>query len=145
MILLPINGYTIFLFSYFIGLLNKEAWTYWNKNKTKYWFTTWSEYEENNTLKLAKIQKKHGNYTVRRLERTSYFYHIAASFGTAFLSSFIIIFIKFLSNCLDNSKLDYELGQILILLFVIILFCIWYNKKKMDQYNLTVGILYNSR
>ena len=144
------NFILFFLSLYFIGCLTKEALSYWNKcddfyTELKYphWFSTCPKAEKYYIL-MFKIQKKFGMSTIRRLERTAYFYHIGASIGTAslvgslilsFVGSLILSFVGSLillillvmtvlvivSAILPKHNIFFT-----VILFLSFLFCRWY-------------------
>ena len=154
------NFILFFLSSYFIGCLTKEALTYWNQEKDNkkvkkdnnclnylkcpHWFSTWHAKTKKYYILMFKIQKKFGVSTIRRLERTAYFYHIGASIGTASLVGLILFGFCHLTRLLElgwvppieyNTFQLFQYASFIIILSLSFGFCLWYNLKKLDEYN----------
>ena len=150
------NFILFFLSSYFLGCLTKEALTYWNQEKDNkkvkkdnnclnylkypHWFSTWHAKTKEYYILMFKIQKKFGMSTIRRLERTAYFYHIGASIGTASFVGFLILvsfrlFLFELLGRIPSIEYTFQYASFIIILLLSFGFCLWYNHGKLREYN----------
>jgi hypothetical protein len=144
------------------NIFEKCPWWYNKPDGSEYqtyiiwpwWFTTWhrcNEKYEKKKDKFILIEKDKGFYTIisdllkkygpdiiRRLERTTYFVHIGASFGTASFIGFQILFwahVYRLLGWIKSINYSFEYSLFLISLPILFLFCLWYNHQKIKEFN----------
>lgn len=154
------------LSAYFTGLIVKEGLTYSNVDKQdtnvihrdlkwafkynrlswRYWFSTDhltpSDYKGFYVF-MSEVEKIFGYSTLRRLERTAFFFHCGAAFGTASFISLGFTSFGYLGRFILENQIVYsnEFFLFFIALIGLIIWSLWYNHKKLNEYNYHIQYL----